>query len=217
MKKFGNRTKRKGSAAAKGRSPARPSSSSPKCEAAPPLLETRKLLFRIWDRQTRSFVENSCSLHCFSDWVIPAFSGDPVDFVGSLSGAAAAQTPCPDPGCFFVDGKLWRGARYVPTQYSGVVASGVPVYEGDIVKFDYFVGDMAWVEMGKRERAAHKRKLGAKVGRVRKDLLTNNLVIEVPSEIGTEYYPLEYALGEGCAVVGNIFENGPPVSGRGSK
>lgn len=96
-----------------------------------------KLKFRIWDRQARRYVENSCSLHCYSNWQIDAFTGEISDFVGSLFGDDSySRQKNPD---WYMDGvNIVNGQRYFAEQWTGEVdEKGVDIYDGDIVEYQF--------------------------------------------------------------------------------
>lgn len=100
-------------------------------------MRTRKPQFKIWDRQTGTFVTNAASLHCFSNWSIAAFSGEIIDFVGVVDGAAHGQyyTASPNPDCYAAGKKIVHRPRYELFQYTGMKDGGRrKIFEGDIVK-----------------------------------------------------------------------------------
>jgi hypothetical protein len=93
----------------------------------------RDIKFRIWDRQTCHYVENSCSLHCFSNWTIDPFTGKICDWVEDSQGFA---TKSADPGYYFDKTEIIKGKRYFAEQWIGEVdKKGVEIYEGDIVEY----------------------------------------------------------------------------------
>ena len=53
----------------------------------------REIKFRIWNKQTKKFVNNAYSLHCFSNWSVDAFTGEIYDYVGSFNGGEEPVEP----------------------------------------------------------------------------------------------------------------------------
>ena len=92
--------------------------------------------FRIWDRQARRYVDNSCSLHCCSSWQIDAFTGEIRDFVSCQVGDDWVWSPMENPNWYLDGTAMVNEKRYESERWTGEVdQNGQEIYEGDIVEY----------------------------------------------------------------------------------
>ena len=107
----------------------------------------RQLKFRIWDKQTKVWLENSASFHCFSNWTICPFTGELIDYVGAIDGDhGETYSASPAPDYYLTPNGVVKELRYVIQQYAGKNDElDNEIYEGDIVYLNHY--DVPEVDM----------------------------------------------------------------------
>ena len=151
---------------------------------------SRKIKFRVWDKKYQDWIDTS-KIAIAADGDVVAYRG-----MGILS-------------CGWVEESGSCKHNFVFQQFTGYLdQNGIEIYEGDIIKFRYWVGDFAWQEMDDKEALRQKKMLDKEyTGTVAPASIGNiNLEIVVGKHDETHMiFPLAYAASS--RVIGNIFEN----------
>lgn len=147
-----------------------------------------KELYRVWDKRKNKFVKLGGSGRYYQ-----------LMFMGKTHGWEVVN-----------DNDNISKDNFVIQRWTGLKdKNNKDVYEGDFVKFQYYVGDFAWEFMDEEERKWNRKECGKiYVGLVCRDLLSSNLTFKVCWNNGvTSYYPLTYCGGTTAEIIGNNFQN----------
>jgi hypothetical protein len=98
--------------------------------------------------------------------------------------------------------------RLIWQQWSGYEdQSGDDVFEGDVIEFEYFVGDFAWEQMDEEEREAQREMIGKKYEAVVERGAGGdvNMHVRVGAKTSTHMsFPLGYA-GSKSKIISHIY------------
>jgi uncharacterized phage protein (TIGR01671 family) len=102
----------------------------------------RELKFRVWNKATKSWLDDDAGTHCWSEYCLNIFTGEVVEIVTSDNKFFSRAN---EPNFYFDKNTHVKESPYVVQQYTGLKdRHEKEIYEGDIIKL--FNGDLYTVK-----------------------------------------------------------------------